>query len=116
MRAHGVPKFPDPDSQRNFGPLDQQQLGISKQATEAAQNTCKPLLRSGGTGTPQQRAQKLAYGVKVSECLRAHGYPTFPDPTAAGERIPPDVNTNSPQFQSAEASCERQAQKALGLP
>jgi hypothetical protein len=117
MRSHGVQNFPDPDSQGNFPPLSQQALGVSKQTSLTAQQVCKHLLSSGGIATPQQRRQKLAFGVKVAQCLRAHGYPTFPDPAGLGSQAPPPgIDTNSPQFQTIETACEKQAQKALGLP
>ena len=116
MRAHGVQNFPDPDSHGNFPPLTQQALGVSKQASLGAQQACKHLLSSGGSATPQRR-QKIAFGVKVAQCLRAHGYPNFPDPTGLGSQaLPPGIDTNSPQFQTAETACEKQAQKALGVP
>jgi len=52
-----------------------------------------------------------------SQCLRAHGYPNFPDPTALGSQaLPAGIDTSSPQFQATEAACEKQAQKALGVP
>ena len=116
MRAHGVQNFPDPDSHGNFPPLTQQALGVSKQASLGAQQACKHLLSSGGSATPQRR-QKIAFGVKVAQCLRAHGYPNFPDPTGLGSQaLPPGIDTNSPQFQTTETACEKQAQKALGVP
>jgi hypothetical protein len=117
MRAQGVQDFPDPDSQGNFPPLSQQALGVSKQTSLTAQQACKHLLSSGGSATPQQREQKIALGVKVAQCLRAHGYPNFPDPTGLGSQaLPPGIDTNSPQFQTTETACEKQAQKALGVP
>jgi hypothetical protein len=116
MRAHGVQNFPDPDSHGDFPPLTQQALGVSKQTSLTAQQACKHLLSSGGSATPQQRRQKLAFGVKVAQCLRAHGYPNFPDPTALGpQALPAGIDTNAPQFQTTEAACEKQAQKALGV-
>jgi hypothetical protein len=117
MRAHGVRNFPDPDGQGNFSPLSQQALGVPKQASLTAQQACKDLLSSGGGAMPQQRQQKLAFGVKVAQCLRAHGYPNFPDPTGLGSQaLPPRIDPNSPPFQTTEAACEKQAQKALGVP
>jgi hypothetical protein len=116
MRAHGVPNWPDPDSQGNFPPLNEQALGVSKQTSGVAQQACRHLLSSGGSATPQQRQQKLAFAVKVAQCLRGHGYPNFPDPTASGQNIPSGIDTNSPQFQTTETGCEKQAQKALGFP
>jgi hypothetical protein len=116
MRAHGVQNFPDPDSHGNFHPLSQQALGVSKQTTLTAQQACKHPLSGAGSATPQQRQQKIAFGVKVAQCLRAHGYPNVPDPTGLGQELPPGVDPSSPQFQTTEAACEKQAQKALGVP
>ena len=74
VREHGVPKFPDPDSSGNLPALTQQDLGVSKQTSLAAQHACGSVLARGdSTGTPQQQAQKLAFGLKVAECLRTHG-------------------------------------------
>ena len=114
MRAHGVPSFPDPDPQGNFPSF---RTGVSKQVSSAANDTCAHLLSNGGTATPQQRQDKLEFGVKVAECLRAHGYPNFPDPKQLGQQpLPPGIDTGSPQFQPVETTCEAHARKALGLP
>ncbi len=113
MRSHGVASFPDPDPQGSFPSFA---AGVPKQASAAANDACKHLLPNGGTGTPQQRQLKLAFAVKVAECLRTHGYPSFPDPTASGQRIPPGLDTRSSRFQAVETSCEHVAGKALGLP
>ncbi len=113
MRAHGVPSFPDPDAQGSFPSFH---AGVSKQISVVANDSCKHLLKSGGAATPQQRQQKFAFALKVAQCLRLHGYPTFPDPTASGQRIPPGIDLRSLQFQTAETSCEKQSRKALGLP
>ena len=113
MRSHGVPNFPDPSAQGNFPSFD---TGVPKQTSVAANDDCKHLLPSGGTGTPQERREKFAFALKVAQCLRAHGVPNFPDPTASGQQVPPGIDTQSPQFQAAETACEKQARKALGLP
>ena len=113
MRSHGVPTFPDPDAQGDFVPF---RSGVSKQVALAADASCKHLLGSGATATPQQRRQKLAFGVKVAECMRSHGFPDFPDPTGLGENhLPADIDPNSPTFHAAETACEGRARKALGL-
>jgi hypothetical protein len=114
MRSHGVPNFPDPSPQGDFPSFD---TGVSKQVSLGANEDCKHLLpRGGSTGTPQERQQKFAFALKVARCLRAHGSPDFPDPTASGQDIPPGIDTHSPQFQAAETACEKRARKALGLP
>jgi len=114
MRSHGVANFPDPDPQGDFPPFH---TGVSKQTSSAADDACKHLLSRGGTATPQQRQEKLAFGVKVAECLRGHGFPDFPDPSRLGpQSLPPGIDPSSPRFQAAETTCEKQARKALGLP
>jgi hypothetical protein len=114
MRANGVPNFPDPDSHGEFPNFS---TGVSKQTSVAANTLCKHLLpRGGGTGTPQERQQKFAFALKVAQCLRTHGFPTFPDPGASGQSVPAGVKTDSPQFQASESACETQSRKALGLP
>jgi hypothetical protein len=120
MRSHGVPGFPDPDSQGRFPP----QSSLSAQAKEtslSAQNACKRLLPSGGVGTAADRQAKSAFALKVARCLRANGFPNFPDPTVSGRTTSENlsgagIDPNAPRFQAAETACEDQARKALGLP
>ena len=118
MRAHGVPNFPDPDSQGSFPPLTQQALGVSKQTSLAAQQACEHLLSSGGsTATPQQRAAEVRFGSEGRPLPARARVPELPRP----DRLEPGhcrrgIDPNSPQFQAAETSCEKQARKALGLP
>ena len=114
MRTHGVPDFPDPDPQGDFPSFRPRE---AKRVAAEADGACRHLLSSGGTATPQQRTQKLAFGVKVAECLRTHGFPNMPDPTGLGStQVPPGIDLKSPRFQTAETACEQQARKALGLP
>jgi hypothetical protein len=114
MRSHGVPNFPDPDAHGDFPSFH---LTVPKHAAAIANDTCKHLLtRGGGGATPQQRRQKLAFGLHVAQCLRRHGFPDFPDPTGSSQRMPPGINTDSPRFQAAASNCEERVRKALGLP
>jgi hypothetical protein len=87
-----------------------------------AANACHSLLpRGGSAGTPQDRRKKFAFALTVARCLRAHGFPNFPDPSASSQGTSQSlssagIDANSPQFQAAEATCEKRARKALGLP
>lgn len=113
MRSHGVPNFPDPGPQGNLSPS---QAGVAKQGSAAAYDACKHLL-PGGSATPQQRQHKVAFALKAAQCLRRHGFPTFPDPTGSGQDVhAAGINPNSPQFQAAESACEKQVRKAFGPP
>ena len=50
MRSHGVPNFPDPDSNGQVPKADPQLLGVSNSQLQAAQRTCQHLYpTSGGT-------------------------------------------------------------------
>ena len=48
---------------------------------EAADRECKALLPYGGTPPPPTAAQLAEY-TKFSDCIRHHGFPSFPDPTS----------------------------------
>jgi hypothetical protein len=109
MRAHGVPGFPDPDSKGNFiikGP----ELGGSAGQYRSADESCRHLLPNGGQMTAAQQQQALRQALKFSACMRAHGLPSFPDPTTRNGGVTISVgvsgmNPNSPQFQSAQRAC-----------
>lgn len=61
----------------------------------------------GGAGLPAGTAQALAY----AQCMRSHGIPGFPDPNTHGNilfSLPASIDTHSPQFQSADKTCQKQ--------
>jgi hypothetical protein len=112
IRAHGVPDYPDPNSQGQFVI----QNGSSDFPTEspavanAASKACRSLIpaslaqgpSSGSTGQGSGSVNPL----KFSECMRSHGVPNFPDPAANGQlTLPPGMNPESPQFQNASKAC-----------
>jgi hypothetical protein len=119
MRSHGVPNFPDPDSQGDFPSFH---VDVSKQTSAAADEACKHLLSRGrSSATPQQQQQKFTFALEVARCLRAHGFPNFPDPIVSGLGASENlsaakIDASSPQFQAAQTTCEKQERKALGLP
>jgi hypothetical protein len=116
MRKNGVPDFPDPNSQGDFlvhgGPGSD--LGPGSPQFAAAQKACQKLLPGGGQPSAAAQAQHLAQALKFSQCMRSHGVPDFPDPTAQGGRISisikagrgSDLNPSSPQFQAAQKACQ----------
>jgi hypothetical protein len=109
MRSHGVPGFPDPDSKGNFiiqGP----KLGGSPGAFQLADRACRQLLPGGGQMTAAQQQQALRQALKFSACMRAHGLPTFPDPTAEKGGISlslggSGLSPHSPRFRAAQQAC-----------
>jgi hypothetical protein len=110
MRAHGVPDFPDPDSNGQFN-VDPH--SASSQET-AANHACNHLLNVGGQ--VDQRQQSLGQLLEYARCMRAHGLPNFPDPHYTGGGIGqpsgelgfggPGLKHPSPQFQSANHACQ----------
>jgi hypothetical protein len=108
MRSHGVPSFPDPDSQGHLPPVQVGRNGVSQQAVQSAQNACHSLNPGGGQGSAQQQQGKLTQALDLAECMRAHGVPNFPDPAASNGGMEfnlAGVDTHSPQYQSAQQAC-----------
>ena len=95
--------------------------GPRSQQAAAAERDCKSLLPKGGLParpTAAQNARALAQLLRYAECIRAHGIPSFPDPTSQGLRISPSsgINLNSPQFLAAQKSCRSQSPTLGGGP
>ena len=90
VRAHGVPSYPDPNS-NGQEPPGTKQLFVSNRRFQAASDTCHHLLPNGGhlAQAPQADAMTVAGAVRLAGCMRTHGYPTFPDPTidAVGQPV-----------------------------
>jgi hypothetical protein len=87
VRSHGVPDFPDPDSAGQFSKNTLQRLSVSNSRYETATLACAHLLPdSGGGPTAAQLRQEWNGMASFARCMRAHGEPSWPDPTA----YPPD--------------------------
>jgi hypothetical protein len=133
MRAHGVPDFPDPDSNGDFHLGNNQQGGksngsgsnsVSPQET-AANQVCHHLLNAGAQLNAAQTQHALSQLVKYAQCMRAHGVPNFPDPqiTNGGIGVPSgftfdtsgrNLDQKSPQYQAANQACQSLATHAKG--
>jgi hypothetical protein len=117
MRRHGVPNFPDPDSNGRIlitGGVDAngQKTGVdtnSPQARKAAR-ACQKLQPNGGRPTAAQQAREQQAMLKYAQCMRSHGVPKFPDPKAGGALVigtKAGVDPNTPQFRAAEEACRK---------
>lgn len=110
MRAHGVPNFPDPNSQGSFSVVQIGRNGVSQHTLAAAQNACRHLQSGSGVpGTAQQQQAKLTQALTFSRCMRAHGVANYPDPSVGNDGIGYNlagVNTGSPQYQAAQRACQ----------
>lgn len=111
MRAHGVAKFPDPDSKGNLlvGPAS----GIDPNAPRyvSAEHACaklRPASSSAGM-TPAQRAQALTALTHYAQCMRKHGIPManpFSGPNGGvGYALPRDTDLTSPVYKQADRAC-----------
>jgi hypothetical protein len=130
MRAHGVPNYPDPDSNGQLAKGDAQRFGVSSSQLQAAQQACQPLLPNTGGSFQQQTQQCFSAGDcpqslvqqiltvqrKYARCMRSHGFPNWPDPTIDSQGRPffdvsgagiSEADTRSSQWTSSDRACER---------
>jgi hypothetical protein len=118
MRGHGQPDFyyANPQGAANSSTpmfsLGQGYLvtGIQPQSQEfqSALTSCKHLLPP--VPNREVTKQQLDRDLKFAACMRAHGFPAYPDPDVQNGQItqkplPASIDTSSPQFQAAEAAC-----------
>jgi hypothetical protein len=116
MRAHGVLRFPDPNSSGMIPKEGLQQLGVSSIVFQTAQKACQHLLPKSGQSSQAQNQQILNALWRFARCLRAHGVRNWPDPLAESDpgqpgtpgfpRDVPGVNQNSPQVKTAMNTCQ----------
>jgi hypothetical protein len=109
MQSHGVPDFPDPNSSGALaisgGPGSH--LNPNSAQFRKAQSKCQKLMPAP---TAAQEAQAMASGLKLAECMRAHGITDFPDPNSSGQMQissspGSNLNPDNPQFQTAQKAC-----------
>ena len=87
VRSRGVPDFPDPNSSGQFNKTTMQQLAASNSEYQTATQACAHLLpNSGGGPTVAEVRQEWNGMASFARCMRSHGVPNWPDPTA----YPPD--------------------------
>jgi hypothetical protein len=132
MRSHGVPNFPDPDSQGQVAKGDAQYFGVGTAQLAAARAACQDLYPSNGsfeqqtqqcmmTGDcPQALVQQLLTAErKFAVCMRSVGVTDWPDPGTDSEGRPVfPLSTvagrdrdywRSPQITSKSDECQRRA-------
>jgi hypothetical protein len=86
VRSHGVPNFPNPA----VAPHAYKDAFSTQSAPfAAAYRTCGHLLPPGSQhhnqDSPQRTHAQVVALLAFAHCLRGHGYPSFPDPTTAGQ-------------------------------
>ena len=115
MRHHGVPNFPDPQvttTPGGGGSIRQAVPASVGQSPKfkAAQNACQGILPSpGSSGSGGQGPSKQVF-LAFARCLRSHGVPDFPDPTAQGQLTLQMINAagvdlKAPSFLDGARAC-----------
>ena len=113
VRGHGVPNFPDPDSNGQI-PKEAvvpalREVGDSR--AKAATNACANL-NPAGQESPTLTAREQQDYLRAAACMRSHGITNFPDPTFPGghvnlPQISSSIDTSSTQFTQARQTCEK---------
>jgi hypothetical protein len=119
MRSHGVPEFPEPTEGHlllRSSNHDGHVTGVDPQSSQfqAAQKACGKLLPNGGVPSPAQQAKAQESARKLSQCMRTHGVPNFPEPTFSGGGVrvrlkaggPNGIDPESPRFRAAQKACQ----------
>lgn len=120
MRAHGVSNFPDPTPGHGIQLSITPDSGINPRspAFQSAQRSCQKLLPIKGTPGHVSAGDRRT-ALRFAECMRTHGEPDFPDPSAASSRnhgpivalggmafgVGPGLDPRSPKFRQAAEHC-----------
>jgi hypothetical protein len=120
MRGRGLPNFYPSRASSESGNSPEQVLQLEPwifQVTDpsspqftAALSACRHLVGLP-SGPPQTlTATQIHSLVKAAECMRAHGFPSYPDPDIQNGHLirqapPSSIDTSSPQFQAAQQTC-----------
>jgi hypothetical protein len=68
------------------------------------------LTACGSSATHTSGSNRGVAGIKFADCMRSHGVPNFPDPSAGGGiqiNSSSGINPQSPSFQSAQQACSK---------
>ncbi|HEX3977519.1 MAG TPA: hypothetical protein VHW96_14725 [Solirubrobacteraceae bacterium] len=117
MRSHGVNNFPDPVV-KSSADGSSVSIGINpsisgQPAFKTAQAACQHIIGNPRHGSDDNHAQqrvKTEALVAFARCLRAHGFPNFPDPDATGQLsqeaiTKAGINFHTPALLTAGKSC-----------
>lgn len=118
MRSHGVPNFPDLGDKGMRIAASGHTISVNGSSFSAsgfslARQKCQRLLPHT-SASQAQAAQQRQHGLKFARCMRGHGVPSFPDPTAAPGSGANHVahltgvsaqELQSPSFQAAAKAC-----------
>jgi hypothetical protein len=112
LRAHGLPKWPDPTSSGVFDKSELQQTGYSVSQVRAVEDgPCNHLASAAAPQRPTITAADRGDYLRAASCMRSHGFGGFPDPTfpdnSVQTNIPSSIDQDSSQFKRAAAICTK---------
>ena len=117
VRGHGVPDFyfthddggNTPDNMLKIGPWAAPANPGSPQF-QAALKACQHLIPRPHLSAAQSQSIQRRL-LRQAACIRAHGYPGYPDPSVQPgggiiqPPLPSSIDTSSAQFQAAQQAC-----------
>lgn len=111
LRAHGLPKWPDPTSGGAFDKAKLRQTGYSASQVRATEDgPCKNLLPASPAGPTITAADRGDY-LRAAACMRSHGVAGFPDPTfqngSVQTNIPSSIDQDAAPFKNAATICTK---------
>jgi hypothetical protein len=103
-RAHGDPSFPGPV----YDPSDGRwHFAVSPgSAPVSTQRACQHLFPSANASPPVPQAQ-FQQLVRLAQCLRQHGDPSWPDPSPDGAFGLPNSANKTPAYVRAAKACRQ---------
>ena len=120
MRSHGVSNFPDPGAGGGIQIPTGSGINPQSPAFQSAQHDCARYLPGPESIGHASESQKLMM-LKESQCMRKHGFSTFPDPTSKAPQpgtgfaiafgrpgsfiAIPQALVGSPGFEQAAGAC-----------
>jgi hypothetical protein len=121
VRSHGVPNFPDPIVHVSSSSANGSTVSVGIRITPGLKNSpgfkaaiaaCNHILPGpdGQGPSPAQQQVRTRAMVAFAQCLRTHGFPHFPDPTARGELSlamvnAAGINLHTPALLTAAKGC-----------
>jgi hypothetical protein len=114
MRANGVPNYPDPTSGSGINSFPVSSgINVQSPAFRAARQACAKLNPANSVPVSAETASEKQADLKFAQCMRAHGVPSYPDPSYSGNgRLSEKplstygINADSPAVQRALKACE----------
>jgi hypothetical protein len=110
-RAHGMPNLPDPQIDANGQP--HWPGGEPPVPPESVMRACRSIIHRLPPQPPGEGADagNVPSLIRFAACIRAHGFPEFPDPLPDGKfdasAFPSGVKPGNPPFDAAMRACRQ---------